>query len=87
MESRHPDASAEIAVECRDGTLRADSCPSESTHGQCRNDRLVGELFTPVLGGEFVAGGIVQDLGDLSRGSLTARFLDRDVHLTRDHDR
>ncbi len=84
---RHADAGPEVAVDDRHRSRRAQRRKGETTQTKGRDHRLVGELLALVLRSEFVTGAVVQDLGDLRGGGLTAGFLDRDLDLAGDHDR
>src|SRR5271156_3723190 len=56
----HSNARAEITVQRRYRTLRADRRPGNCTYGQGRDHRLVGELLTPVLRSELVACSVIE---------------------------
>ena len=57
----------------------------DRAHRQRRDHGLVGQSLALVLRAQLVAGGIVQDLADLGRCRLVARFLDLDQDLAGDH--
>ena len=77
----HPDPGAEIAVEHGHCAGRAHRRQADRADAQGRDHGLVGQAFALVLGAQLVACRIVEDLADLGRGRLAARFFDRDQDL------
>ncbi len=75
------------AVEHGGCALHAHCAERQPSGRQGRDHGLVGELFAFLLGGELVAGRVIQDLRDLRGRGRLARLLHGHVNLAGHHDR